>query len=70
MSFIHLQTKTNEFLQDAKTEYDLIQDFVSNNNGIAELNIEYKNSKDNGERSLKDLNDEIMNLESHIYVNN
>lgn len=68
VSFTGLQTKINEFLHDAKTEYDFIQDFVFNNNREAELNVELKRSKDFGEKLLKDLNDEIMNVESHIYV--
>lgn len=67
-SFTHLQSKIKEFLQDSKTEYDFIKDFVQNNNRLTELNIELKHSKDNGEKLLKDLNDEIMHIESHIYV--
>lgn len=68
MSFTDLQTKIAEFLRDAKTEYDFIQNFVCHNNRVSELKLELKNSKDYGEKLLKDLNDEIMNVESHIYV--
>lgn len=70
MSFTDLQTKINEFLHDAKTEYSFIQDYVFNINREAELKLQLKQSKDFGEKLLKDLNDEIMNVESRIYVKN
>ncbi|XP_037036817.1 dynein regulatory complex protein 9 [Bradysia coprophila] len=67
MSFTHLQTKINEFLRDARTEYDFIREFISNDNRVAELKLQLKQSKDSGEKMLKELNDEIMDVESRIY---
>lgn len=69
MSFTDLQTKIYEFLYDAKTEYSFIQDYVFNINREAELKLQLKQSKDFSEKLLKDLNDEIMQVESRIYVN-
>lgn len=60
--------KIKEFLCDAKSEYDFLRDFVFNNNREAELVAKLRQGRDHGEKLLKDLNDEIMNIESHIYV--
>lgn len=69
LTFRDLHTKLREFLQDAKNEYDFIKNVVDNNNRVTALRANLKQNRDNGEKILKDLNDEIMNIESHIYVN-
>lgn len=68
MTFTDLHAKVREFRHDAKEEYDFIRDFVSNNNKEAELKLRLKESKAHGEKLLKDLTDEIMAVESRIYV--
>lgn len=68
MSFTLLQTKIGEFLREAKTEHDFIREFVSNNNRVAELTMQLKQSKDSSETMLNDLSDEIMDMESRIHV--
>ncbi|KAJ6634686.1 hypothetical protein Bhyg_13263 [Pseudolycoriella hygida] len=68
-SYRHLQAKINEFLRDASAEYNFIGDYVFNNKRLTELKFELNIDKDNGEKILKDLNDEIMNVESRVHNN-
>lgn len=67
-SYEPLKIAIDDYTAEAFDEYYLITEYISNNNVYRSLCDYYKREKEKGQKQLKQLNDQIMDMEGLIHV--